>query len=290
LLTSELASTIKDSSNRTTRKYSLNAFLPLIRSSNSHPLSSSSTTTTAVGSGCAGDGNINHNSVDLKPRRRVSLSSAFRRHSFAKQNQTFCSTIDSTIPTNTITSPSTTSLPLHHHNQTDFDSSDRTSLLKAKVPISKTHLRKKSSSITPLTSSTYRKDFMQKIERFRFIDDSASSTTTVTSPVESINGRQPCSHLITSAIEQFDDYVRSRYHNNDEINTYIDRLNSDILTNGSYSDLNILNNNNTTAYKPVNNISFQSRTVSLIFNSNIYFVIHEKRFFFLLIENIISEI
>jgi len=114
---------------------------------------------------------------------------------------------------------------------------------------------------------------MQKIERFRYIDDSASSTTTVTSPVESIdriNGHQPCNHLITSAIEQFDDYLRSRYQNNDEINSYIDRLNSDILTNGSYSDLNILSSttDNTpiqqqTTFKPVNNISSQSETVSL---------------------------
>jgi hypothetical protein len=117
---------------------------------------------------------------------------------------------------------------------------------------------------------------MQKIERFRFIDDSASSTTTVTSPVESIdriNGHQPCSHLITSAIEQFDDYVRSRYHQTDDIDSYIDRLNSDILTNGSYSDLNILNHthdNNTIqrpqqiTFKPVNNTSSQFETVSFI--------------------------
>jgi hypothetical protein len=119
---------------------------------------------------------------------------------------------------------------------------------------------------------------MQKIERFRFIDDSASSTTTVTSPVESIdriNGHQPCSHLITSAIEQFDDYVRSRYHNND-IDSYVDRLNSDMLTNGSYSDLNILNSTNDNipiqrpqtlqqqiTFKPVNNnLSSQCKTVS----------------------------
>lgn len=121
---------------------------------------------------------------------------------------------------------------------------------------------------------------MQKIERFRFIDDSASSTTTVTSPVESLdhlNGHQPCSHLITSAIEQFDDYVRSKYQPNDEIDSYIDRLNSDILTNGSYSDLNILNvapEKNSTprpqtlrqhvVFKPVNQSSSQFERVSLV--------------------------
>ena len=105
----------------------------------------------------------------------------------------------------------------------------------------------------------------------------------MTSPVEStdrINGHQPCSHLITSAIEQFDDYLRSKYQNNEEINSYIDRLNSDILTNGSYSDLNILSSStdNTptqqhaqpiqvqTIFKPVNNISSQSETVSFIIN------------------------
>ena len=119
---------------------------------------------------------------------------------------------------------------------------------------------------------------MRKIERFRFIDDSASSTTTVTSPVESadhINGHQPCSHLITSAIEQFDDYVRSRYHNNADIDSYIDRLNPDILTNGSYSDLNVLNSTNDNSpmqrpqtieqhmtVKPVNYTSSQLETVS----------------------------
>jgi hypothetical protein len=278
LLTSELASTIKNSSNRSTRKYSLNAFLPLTRSPESHPLSSSSTTTAANGSNSVGDGNQSRKSIDLKPRRRLSLSSALRRNSFAKQLATFHSTIDSTSTTKT-TTPPLTSLP-NHNNQSgtaDSDSSDRTSLLETKTSSSKNQLRKKSSSITPIISSTssYRKDFMHKIERFRFIDDSASSTTTVTSPVESIdriNGHQPCSHLITSAIEQFDDYVRSRYHNNDDINSYIDRLNSDILTNGSYSDLNILNstNDNTTIqqpqtiFKPVNNILSQTGIVSFI--------------------------
>jgi hypothetical protein len=283
LLTSELASTTKNSSNRNTRKYSLNAFLPLVRSPNSHPPSSSSTTTAAIGSNTVGDGNKHRHSVDLKPRRRLSLSSALRRNSFAKQSQTFHSTIDSTSSTKTITPP-VSSPPEHNNNNhqsgtPDSDNSDRTSLLKTKSSTSKNQLRKKSSSITPITSSSsssYRKDFMQKIDRFRFIDDSASSTTTVTSPVESIdriNGHEPCSHLITSAIEQFDDYVRSRYHNNDDINSYIDRLNSDILTNGSYSDLNILNsvNDNTTlqqqqqtTFKPVNNILSQTEIVSLL--------------------------
>jgi hypothetical protein len=288
LLTSELAATLKDPSNRTTRKYSLNAFLPLVRSSNPRPLSSSSTATAAFDSNSAGDDNKTRRSVDLKPRRRISLSSAFRRRSFAKQTQAIYSTIDS----NNITSLPQTSLPNPLNDQpgiADSDSSDRLSLLKTST--SKNHSRKKSSTITPIVSSSssqlsYRKDFMQKIERFRFIDDSASSTTTVTSPVESIdriNGHQPCSHLITSAIEQFDDYVRSRYHNNDDIDSYIDRLNSDILTNGSYSDLNILNstNDNITIQrpqtiqqhiksKPVHHISSQFETVSrLILYQNI---------------------
>lgn len=105
----------------------------------------------------------------------------------------------------------------------------------------------------------YRKEFMQKIERFRFIDDSASSTTTVTSPVESIErihcqDYPVCHQLISSAIEQFDDYVRSRYEQQDDINTYIDRLNTDMLTNGSYSDLNILNRPNLSKrFEPVPN-------------------------------------
>ncbi len=245
------------------------------------------TTTAAFGSNSAGDDNKNHNNVDLKSRRRVSLSSIHRRNSFAKQTQTFYSTIDSINKNKTTSSPNT-SLPTpinKQANTADSDNTDRTSVLKTKTSTSKNYLRKKSSTIAPIissssSSSSYRKDFMQKIERFRFIDDSASSTTTVTSPVESIdriNGHQPCSHLITSAIEQFDDYVRSRYHNNDDINSYIDRLNSDVLTNGSYSDLNILNSTNDNiplqrpqtiqqqiTFKPVNNISSQFETVSLL--------------------------
>jgi len=145
-------------------------------------------------------------------------------------------------------------------------------LLTNKPFSSKNQHRKNSSTITPLSS--YRKDFMQKIERFRFIDDSASSTTTVTSPVESIereNTHQACSHVITSAIEQFDDYIRTNYHNNDDddVNSLIDCLNSDSLINGSYSDLNILNNHSSRqkilrpqTFKPVNEKSFQTIPVS----------------------------
>jgi hypothetical protein len=182
----------------------------------------------------------NSNGVDLKSHRRVSLSSTLHRTSFAKQPQIFSSTIDSTNSTK-ITSPSV--LPI------DSDSSDRTSLLTHKQQ-QQHHHRKKSSSIIPIETTTslsyYQKDFMHKIERFRFIDDSASSTTTVTSPIESIepvNTHQTCSHLITSAIEQFDDYVRTKYptDDDDDVNSLIDCLNSDLLTNGSYSDLNILN-------------------------------------------------
>ncbi len=214
----------------------------------------------------------NGNGIDLKSRRRVSLSSALRRSSFAKQPRIFCSTIDSNKATS---SP----VPL-----IDSDSSDRTSLLtnKSSTSTKKQH-RKKSSSISPIETtslSSYRKDFMQKIERFRFIDDSASSTTTVTSPVESIERGN--SHLITNAIEQFDDYIRTKYpsdnnnnnNNNDDdddddVNSLIDCLNSELLINGSYSDLNILNNHSSTktlirpqTFKPVNDKSFQTITVS----------------------------
>lgn len=249
MLTSELASTIKDSANRTSRKYSLNAILPLTHSSNSHPLcSSSSTVATGLASNItAGDDKKQtRHSADIKSHsHRLSLSSAFRRHSSAKT-----SIIDSIKQPSS--SSSQTSLP-HQRNE-----SDQTSILKSNT---KSYLRKKSSTIIPVvTSATYRKDFMQKIERFRFIDDSASSTTTVTSPVESIDRlnshQQPCNHLITSAIEQFDDYVRSRYSNNDEIDSYIDRLNTDILTNGSYSDLNILNTN------PIDNLTHNQQQIT----------------------------
>jgi hypothetical protein len=211
------------------------------------------TFTTANGSD---NGNGNGNGVDLKSHRRASLSSALRRSSFAKQPRIFCSTVDST---KTASPPS---LPI------DSDSSDRKKTQQQQQ-------RKTPSSTTSLLS--YPKDFMQKIERFRFIDDSASSTTTVTSPVESIervNTRQTCTHLITSAIEQFDDFIRTKYHDDDDdIHSLIDHINSDMLTNGSYSDLDILNNNNISStkpllrpqsFKPVNNKSFQQTTVSLI--------------------------
>ncbi|CAF3343886.1 unnamed protein product [Rotaria socialis] len=279
LLTSELASTIEDSSDRNSRKYSLNAILPLSRSLNSHPLFPSSTTKTAVGSQNAGDDDKGRNYVDLEPRRRISFSSALRRSSIAKQAQKFEPIIDSACEIKTI-STKKSSLPTdntsnnNHPNAIDSDSSDRTSLLKSANFFSRNPLKKKSSSVTPVIA-TYRKDFMQRIERIRFIDDSASSTTTVTSPVESadrLNSHQPCNHLITSAIEQFDDYIRSRYDNNDEINSYIDRLDSDIIKNGTYSDLNILNSTNDnnipiqnsqqpTVFKPVKNLSSDLETV-----------------------------
>jgi hypothetical protein len=206
----------------------------------------------------------NSNGVDIKSHRRVSLSSALRRTSFAKQPQAFCSTIDSTNSTKTA---SPTVLPI------DSDSSDRTSLLTRKQK----H-RKKSSSITPIETitslSSYQKDFMHKIERFRFIDDSASSTTTVTSPIESIETVN--THLFTSAIEQFDDFVRTKYpinNNNDyddDVNSLIDCLNSDLLTNGSYSDLNILNHHTTTKSIPrpqtFNTGSFQPTIIRVCLN------------------------
>ncbi len=233
-----------------------------MRPSNSHPLCSSLTSTNADGNG-----------IDLKSRRRVSLASAIHRNSFAKQPRTFCSTTKTVSPAK---------LPV------DSDSSDQPSLSINTSIVSKNPQRKKSSNKTPIRTtslSSYQKAFMHKIERFRFIDDSASSTTTVTSPVESIervNNQQACSHLITNAIEQFDDYVRSKYHTNntdddDDMNSLIDRLNSDILTDGSYSDLNILNNSSTTknvlypqTFKPVNGKSLQPATVSLCYISIIF--------------------
>jgi hypothetical protein len=246
-----------------------------VRPSNSHPLCSSLTSTNADGNG-----------IDLKSRRRVSLASAIRRSSFAKQPRTFCSTIDSTT---TKTVPPA-KLPV------DSDSSDQPSLSLNTSIVSKNPQRKKSSDKTPLKTtslSSYQKAFMHKIDRFRFIDDSASSTTTVTSPVESIervNNQQACSHLITNAIEQFDDYVRSKYHTNntddddDDINSLIDRLNSDILTDGSYSDLNILNNTSTTknvlypqTFKPVNGKSLQPATVSLCYISIIFMTFFDSQ-------------
>lgn len=148
--------------NHNTRKYSLNALLPLVRPSNSHPFCSSLTSTIADGIHTG-----NNYGVDLKSRRRASLSISLRRSTFAKQPKVFCSTIDS--------------------QQTNSSTSQT-------KPLDKQIL-------------SHSKDFMQKIERFRFIDDSASSTTTVTSPVENIeyNNTMPNHQLIHTAIEQFDD-------------------------------------------------------------------------------------
>ena len=146
--------------NHNTRKYSLNALLPLVRPSNSHPLCSSLTSTIADGTHT----DTNDGSVNLRPCRRASLSISLRRSTFAKQPKVFCSTIDSTTQTNSL---------------------DKQTL-------------------------SHSKDFMHKIDRFRFIDDSASSTTTVTSPVENIeynnnNNNNANNHRIHTAIEQFDD-------------------------------------------------------------------------------------
>ncbi|CAF2746442.1 unnamed protein product [Rotaria sp. Silwood2] len=262
LLASELASTIKDSSNHTTRKYSFNALLPLVRPSNSHPLCSSLTSTNADGNNTS-----NGNGVNLKSHHRVSLTSALRRSSFAKQPQTFCSTVDSTNTTRAISSPT---------HPIESDSSDQTSILSNLSNCLNNNQDNNSSNIISTKKILYQKDFMQKIDRFRFIDDSASSTTTVTSPVESIehvNNRQTtCNNLIKSTIEQIDDFVRTRYdtNDNDDVNSLINCLNSNILTNGSYSDLNILNNKSSTktilrpqTFTPVNNKSFQVITPTL---------------------------
>ncbi|CAF4523512.1 unnamed protein product [Rotaria socialis] len=259
LLTSELSSTIKGSLKPSSRKYSFNALLPLIHPSNSHPLCSYLTSTTNAN----GTQSSNGNDIDLKARHRTSISSALRRSSFAKQPRAFCSTIDS---------PRANSLSKTQNNS---DSSDQISLLNNSSSENQNNSRK-SSSITP----PYQKEYMQRIERFRFIDDSASSTATVTSPVESlehVNTRPTsCSHLITNTIEQFDDYVRTRYNNmdgnDDDDDSLIDRLNSNLLNDSSYSDLNILNNNNHNpspkpilrpqTFKPVNNKPFAATILS----------------------------
>ncbi|CAF4868607.1 unnamed protein product [Rotaria socialis] len=165
LLTSELSSTIKGSLKPSSRKYSFNALLPLIHPSNSHPLCSYLTSTTNAN----GTQSSNGNDIDLKARHRTSISSALRRSSFAKQPRAFCSTIDS---------PRANSLSKTQNNS---DSSDQISLLNNSSSENQNNSRK-SSSITP----PYQKEYMQRIERFRFIDDSASSTATVTSPVESL--------------------------------------------------------------------------------------------------------
>ncbi|CAF4761946.1 unnamed protein product [Rotaria sp. Silwood1] len=257
LLTSELTSTNKDSSNNTTRKYSFNALLPLVRSSNSHPFCSSLTSTNIDHSSKISNGN----NVNLKPRHRVSLSSTLRRNSFTKQPQIFSSTIDSTK----MISSSTIQHPIENNSKNQIKSN-----------FLNNQQNQKSLNIIP----SYQKDFMEKIERFRYIDDSASSTTTVTSPVESIEHVNthsiPCNNLIKNTIEQIDDFVHTQHNtnNDDDVDSLIDCLNSNILTNGSYSDLNILNNNNNNisstktilrpqTFKPVNNKSFQvTKTLS----------------------------
>ena len=222
--------TSQDSSNHTTRQYSLNAILPISHSSNSHPLSSSTITNV-----------FDKNHVNDTDKQRATTNGKSHRRSSLIKSAQINSILTNSHRSSTYTQSSS--------DQTDVDQQCEIARLKTKRrPInSKESLRKNSLTITP-TVTSYRKDFMQKIERFRFIDDSASSTTTVTSPVDSFdritNGHSTCSHLISSAIEQFDDYVRSKYRTNDEIDSYIDRLNSDTLTNGSYSDLNILNSSN----------------------------------------------
>lgn len=232
----------------------MNALLPLVRPSNSHPLCSSLTSTNADGTNTSNGGN----GVDLKTRQRASLSSSIRRSSFAKQPPTFCSTIDST-KTAHVTSSS--------KQQLDSDSIDQTLLLANQYNSSNNLKETKSSSITPIDNisslPTYQKQFMQKIDRFRFIDDSASSTTTVTSPVESLEHLNTQSG-ITNRNEHFNNYAQTRYNNDtdDDVDALIDRLNSNILSDGSYSDLNILNNISSTkslvrpnTFKPVNNVS-----------------------------------
>lgn len=98
---------------------------------------------------------------------------------------------------------------------------------------------------------------MHKIDRFRFIDDSASSTTT-TADVEPRPAAPHSSQVISNAIEQFEDYLRTTYppSSSDEMNSLIDRLDSDLLLNGSYSDLNILHR------RPANSPIPQSRTAA----------------------------
>lgn len=224
MLISELASTGKDSSIHPTRKYSLNALLPFVRPSISHPLCSSLTSAIARGINVGND-----NGLDLKISRRFSLSSVQHRNSPFKQQS------------------STTLIPSVNFNPTTTIDNRRSSEEKQQQ-------QKQFSCITPSSQptslSSYPREFMRKIERFRFIDDSASSTTTsMTSPIEStesVHSRSASRQLINHAIEQFDNYVQQTNQSDelaedDEINSLIDGLNSDSLTNGSYSDLNILN-------------------------------------------------
>lgn len=142
--------------------------------------------------------------TDLKSRRRISLSSTLRRSSFGKHCQT----------------------------------NDQINCRRSPSP----------SVSSSSSSSAYRKEFMHKIERIRFIDDSASSTTTtVTSPIdteiERVRSSNHSRQIISNAIEQFEDYLRTTYppSSSDEMNSLIDRLDSDLLIDGSFSDLNLLN-------------------------------------------------
>lgn len=211
MLISELASTSKDSSIHPTRKYSLNALLPFVRPSLSHPFCSSLTSTIARGTDLGNDPGL-----DLKLPRRFSLSAIqHRTSSFIKKSHTF----SPTRPSPRLSTDSDTT------NQHQTNASHHT-------PTQSTSL------------SSYPRHFMRKIERFRFIDDSASSSTTVTSPiesVESVSNRSTTRQLLGHAIEQFDDYIRQNNENDEEIHSLIDELNADSLTNGSYSDLDILN-------------------------------------------------
>lgn len=243
--------TSQDSSDRTPLEYSLNAVLPISHSSDSHPPGSSALTSLVEKNNghnsdtnrSTNDGLAHHRRSSLVKSAQISsISVASNRNSIHRQTSSEKTDVD-------------------NRQQTEYSS-----LKNKRLPNLKENSRKKSSTLSNVGSS-YRKDFMQKIERFRFIDDSASSTTTVTSPVESLdrmnNGHETCSHLITSAIEQFDDYLRSRYQNNDEIDSFIERLNSESLTNGSYSDLNILNSSNDGIdFQPVTNPATTTRRVS----------------------------
>ena len=213
MLISELASTSKDSSIHPTRKYSLNALLPFVRPSLSHPFCSSLTSTIARGTDPGND-----HGLDLKLPRRFSLSAIqHRTSSLIKKSHTF--------------SPTSRAPPPRLSTDSDTPNQHQTN----------------ASHLTPTQStslSSYPRDFMRKIERFRFIDDSASSSTTVTSPiesVESISNRSTTRQLLGHAIDQFDDYIRRNNEHDEEIHSLIDELNADSLTNGSYSDLDILN-------------------------------------------------
>ena len=214
---------------------------------------------------------VNNNIVDIKPCRRRSFSSAIRQTSLTKRPKKFSSsTIDSTTRTQIPSSSTKYSV--------NSNANERNLLKDAKVDFLKSSQNKNSSNnnnnIRNETLS-YRKNFMQKIERFRFIDDSASNSTntTVASPVESIeqeNLHQTSDQLISSNNQQFDEYFQIKYNDNN-MNSFIDYLDSDQLINGSYSDLNILDNISSTnavlhsrTIKPVNDQSFQIINVSYL--------------------------